>query len=118
MLVTLFNLSQGDRYTVYYVKVVEDLSGSTLLQTVDKFALNNHNVSHPITSDNIGMYCIYDNIVILNYSGTCLSGHLDKAITSLIQPHPVGPKQPQCIKFTMECNLDKTATCLLRIPAS
>ena len=46
-------------YHFFYVKVVEDLSGSTLLQTIDRFALNNHcdNVSHQIMSDNIGMYC-------------------------------------------------------------
>ena len=31
------------------------LAGSTLLQTVDSFALNNHNTSHPVTSDNIGI---------------------------------------------------------------
>ena len=42
----------------FYVKIVEDLAGSTLLQTIDQFALNNHNVSHQITSDNIGMYHI------------------------------------------------------------
>ena len=47
---------------------MEDLSGSTLLQTIDKFALNNHNASHQIMSDNVGMYCIYD-IIILNYGG-------------------------------------------------
>ena len=31
------------------------IAGSTLLQIVDDFALNNHNTSHPITSENIGM---------------------------------------------------------------
>ena len=35
------------------------------------------------------------------YSGTCLCGHLIKAVTSLIQLHPVGPKQPQCIYYGM-----------------
>jgi hypothetical protein len=35
------------------------LAGSTLLQTVDEFALNNHNTSSPpVTSDNIGMIII------------------------------------------------------------
>ena len=36
------------------------------------------------------------------YSGTCLCGHLIKVVTSLIQPHPVGPKQPQCIYYGMQ----------------
>ena len=36
----------------------EVIAGSTLLQVIDKFALNNHNVSHPVTimSDGIGMF--------------------------------------------------------------
>ena len=32
----------------------DNVAGSTLLQVIDKFALTNHNVSHPVTSDNIG----------------------------------------------------------------
>ena len=31
------------------------IAGSTLLKSVDEFALNNHNSSHSISSDNIGM---------------------------------------------------------------
>ena len=51
------------------------------------------------------------NIVLLsclqhNFCGTCLYGHLIKAVTSLIQPHPVGPKQPQCIYYGMQPGQD------------
>ena len=31
------------------------LAGSTLLKVLDNFALNSHNASHPVTSENIGM---------------------------------------------------------------
>ena len=41
----------------YCIQKPEDVAGSTLLQVIDKFALNNHNVSHPVTSDNIGIVC-------------------------------------------------------------
>ena len=32
-----------------------ELAGSTLLKVLDDFALNSHNASHPVASDNIGM---------------------------------------------------------------
>ena len=32
----------------------EDVAGSTLLQIMDRFALNNHNKSQMVTSENIG----------------------------------------------------------------
>ena len=61
MLVTLFNpLFSTMMLCHVYAQKLEDLAGSTLLQTVDKFALNNHNVSHPIMSNNIGMHCVYN----------------------------------------------------------
>ena len=43
---------------MYYLQPPEALAGSTLLQVLDKFALNNHNVSYEVTSDNIGKICL------------------------------------------------------------
>ena len=38
----------------------EVIAGSTLLQVIDQFALNNHNISHPVVmSDNIGMFLVF-----------------------------------------------------------
>ena len=51
------------------------------------------------------------------YSGTCLSGHLDKAVTF----NTATSCRSQTVIMhlaTMEYNLDKTATSVLRIPAS
>ena len=38
-----------------YMQSPEVVAGSTLLQVMDRFALNNHNTSHPVISDNIGI---------------------------------------------------------------
>ena len=51
-----------------------------------------------------------------NYSETCLSGHLNKAVIFLLQPRAGGPKLSQKqTHSTLSCN---PATCLMRIAAS
>ena len=52
IIVTLEASSHIDTHNLF--QPPEVLAGSTLLQVIDRFALNNHNISHKVTSDNIG----------------------------------------------------------------
>ena len=45
------------------------IAGSTLLGVIDQFALNNHNIAHPVTSDNIGKQLLVYNNDINYYDG-------------------------------------------------
>ena len=63
---------------VHTIQPPRGIAGSTLLKLIDRFALNNHNLSHPTTNlDNIGMINeglhIYNNIIII-YVLRCMTG--------------------------------------------